>query len=248
MDSEDSQQSSGAPESPVDAASLQQDESSHAALDDDHGQRDRSGSESRSSSDSGSDGEADPDSNPQNHATDGEEDKTQESRDAGHSKEDDEEQREENGGSHRRKNRQTNGAGEDDDLNHEDLSDVSDLDASNSADNSGQPKARNSNRSSLHSNGTVNDDGDNTASDVKEADIDDEKTNGEEEGGQKSPIVAPPVSDLRQKLNAKKKESPKKRVGIDDDLKKNDEDELDFEAEDGECADEKSETKSAKVT
>lgn len=48
------------------------------------------------------------------------------------------------------------------------------------------------------------------------------------------------MSDLRQRLNAKKKATEDTL-----DIKKNDEDELDFEAEDGECNEEPFEPKSA---
>lgn len=185
---------------------------------------------------------------------------------------DEEEDGETGGGQRRRRKNKENGDENGQvavELNHEDLSDVSDLDSSTSvaAEEDGEPERKSSKksiRSSLHSNGTVEDNksvdgvgvGEEDAADGGEVAGDDETAPAANhkdavvDGGQKSPIVAPPVCDLRQKLNAKKKateDSPTKRTTIDDDLKKTDEDELDFEAEDGECNDEPPEPKTVAV-
>lgn len=258
MDSEDSQQSSGHPDSPVDAT----------AREDNPEAMDRSGSDSRSSSDSGSDGEADTKAG--NHEEDdksvADQDENSnvsdrnsntnadenESRHSGGGSDDDREGTENEDGSRARRRRsktQENGDAVDAavELSHEDLSDVSDLDSSNSGDEQRERKngTKKTDRSSLQSNGTANDEDPNSA----DGDGDTMTNNTDsaaDAAGQKSPIVAPPVCDLRQKLNAKKKgESPTKgnTISIDDDLKKTDEDELDFEAEDGECNDEPDEAK-----
>lgn len=262
MDSEDSQQSSAHPDSPVDAT----------AREDNPEAMDRSGSDSRSSSDSGSDGEADPDTRAENHEEENksvaDQDETSnvsdrnsntnpdenESRHSGGGSDNDREGAENEGGRRRRSKTQENGDTGDTavELSHEDLSDVSDLDSSNSGDEQRERKngQKRANRSSLQSNGTANDEDQNSADGDGDTMTNHTDSAADAAGGQKSPIVAPPVCDLRQKLNAKKKatgESPTKgnSISIDDDLKKTDEDELDFEAEDGECNDEPEEAKSA---
>lgn len=272
MDSDDSQNSSG-PDSPANvAASQHQDESSQAAPD----RVTRSGSESRSSSSSASDGEDKSgntgrdveedghsnnssrrsDTNPAKGDGDDEQDSRQSKKEQV-SGSDGEIDGEDDGGQRRRRNKSKENGTVDGEENEqasaelEDLSDVSDLDSPKSAaddDEEREKERKNSKksiRSSLNSNGTV-EDNNSTAGDKDGVDAEENDHKESADNGQKSPIVAPPVCDLRQKLNAKKKateESPTKRSTIDDDLKKTDEDELDFEAEDGECNDEPAEPK-----
>lgn len=275
MDSDDSQNSSG-PDSPANvAASQHQDESSQAAPDrvTRSGSESRSSSSSASdgegdledkSGNTGRDVEEDghsnnssrrSDTNPAKEDGDDEQDSRQSKKEqvSGSDGEIDED----DGGQRRRRNKNKENGTVDGEENEqasaklEDLSDVSDLDSPKSAaddDEEGEKEQKNSKksiRSSLNSNGTV-EDNNSTAGDKDGVDAEENDHKESADNGQKSPIVAPPVCDLRQKLNAKKKateESPTKRNTIDVDLKKTDEDELDFEAEDGECNDEPAEPK-----